>query len=109
MKEVFLVKHAVGGRAFIDTGKHPIPYEWKQVQDQWVFTVKIDSQSIAELLKWKDELNVFVFQEFENEPTRKLWFYVGDDAVQYSEEKNELTIVATSHITYIPDQFSAQL
>ncbi|SDN39920.1 hypothetical protein SAMN04487897_102780 [Paenibacillus sp. yr247] len=110
MKEIFLIKHAIGGRAFIDTGKQPIPYEWKQMQDQWVFTVKIDkSENIAELLKWKDELNVFVFQEFENEPTRKLWFYVGDDAVQYSEEKGELTIVAKSQIAYIPEQFSAQL
>lgn len=109
MKEVFLVKHAVGGRAFIDTGKRPIPFEWKQVQDQWVFNVKIEKpESIAELLKWKDELNVFIFQEFENEPTRKLWFYVVDDSVQYSEEKSELTIVAKSQIEYIPDQFSAQ-
>jgi hypothetical protein len=110
MKEVFLVKHAVGGRAFIDTGKHQVPYEWKQVDDQWVFTVKIDkAENIAELLKWKDELNVFIFQEFEDQPTRKLWFYVGDDSVQYFEEKGELTIVAKSQIAYIPEQFSAQL
>jgi predicted RNA-binding protein (virulence factor B family) len=109
MKETFLVKHAVGGRAFIDTGKHPVPYEWKQQGEQWLFSVQIDRpELIAELLKWKDELNVFVFQEFENEPTRKLWFYVGDDAVQYTEDKGELTIVATSHISYIPDQFSAK-
>lgn len=109
MKETFLVKHAVGGRAFIDTGKHPMSYTWKQQGEQWLFSVQIDQpERIAELLKWKDELNVFVFQEFENEPTRKLWFYVGDDAVQYSEDKGELTIVATSHISYIPDQFSVK-
>lgn len=109
MKETFLVKHAVGGRAFIDTGKHPVPYTYEQQGEQWVFRVQIDQpERIAELLKWKNELNVFVFQEFENEPTRKLWFYVGDDSVQFAEDKGELTILATSHITYIPDQFSAK-
>lgn len=109
MKELFLVKHAVGGRAFIDTGKQPVDYAWKQVQDRWVFTVRIEKERISELLKWKDELNVFVFQEFENQPTRKIWFYVGDDAVQYSEEQGELTIVADSQIAYVPEQFSSQL
>ncbi|OCT11319.1 hypothetical protein A8709_06495 [Paenibacillus pectinilyticus] len=109
MKETFLVKHAVGGRAFIDTGKHPVPYTWEQQGEQWLFSVQMDQpEQIAELLKWKDELNVFVFQEFENEPTRKLWFYVSGDGVQFTEDKGELTIVATSNITYIPDQFSAQ-
>jgi hypothetical protein len=109
MKETFLVKHAVGGRAFIDTGKHPVPYTYEQQGEQWVFRVQIEQpERITELLKWKNELNVFVFQEFENEPTRKLWFYVGDDAVQFTEDKGELTILATSHITYIPDQFSAK-
>ncbi|NOU65989.1 hypothetical protein GC096_18285 [Paenibacillus sp. LMG 31461] len=109
MKETFLVKHAVGGRAFIDTGKQSVPYTWEQQGEQWLFRVQIDQpERIAELLKWKEELNVFVFQEFENEPTRKLWFYVGDDAVQFADETGELTIVATSHISYIPDQFSVK-
>ncbi|MCY9657686.1 hypothetical protein P5G65_29335 [Paenibacillus chondroitinus] len=109
MKEQFLVKHAVGGRAFIDTGKEPVEYTYKQVEEQWIFTVKIDKERIAELLKWKDELNVFIFQEFENQPTRKVWFYVGDDAVHYSEEQGELTIIAGSQIAYVPEHFSAQL
>ncbi|MBA2942990.1 hypothetical protein HZF08_32510 [Paenibacillus sp. CGMCC 1.16610] len=109
MKEQFLVKHAVGGRAFIDTGKQPVEYMYKQVEEQWIFTVKIDKERIAELLKWKDELNVFIFQEFENQPTRKVWFYVGDDAVHYSEEQGELTIIAGSQIAYVPEHFSAQL
>lgn len=109
MKETFLVKHAVGGRAFIDTGKHPVPYTYEQQGEQWVFRVGIEEpERIAELLKWKDELNVFVFQEIENEPTRKLWFYVSDDGVQFAEDKGELTIQATSHILYIPDQFSVK-
>ncbi|GGI46809.1 hypothetical protein GCM10008018_18930 [Paenibacillus marchantiophytorum] len=110
MKEVFLVKHAVGGRAFIDTGKHPVPYVWNKIDDHWVFTVQIArEEDIAELLKWKNELNVFVFQEIENEPTKKIWFYAGDDSVHYSADKGELTIVATSQIIYVPEQFSAQL
>ncbi|TXK75900.1 hypothetical protein [Paenibacillus sp. N3.4] len=109
MKETLLVKHAVGGRAFIDTGKNPIPYSWEHVEGQWIFTVEIEkAEHIAELLKWKNELNVFIFQEIEHESTKKLWFYVGDDSVHYSEEKGELTIVAKSQIIYIPDQFSAQ-
>jgi len=109
MKETFLVKHAVGGRSFIDTGKHPLPYTWQQNGDQWIFTVQIEKSATAELLKWKDELNVFIFQEFENEPTRKLWFYVLQGPVRYEEESKQLVIVAQSKIEYIPDLFSTQL
>ncbi|MEW9700864.1 hypothetical protein [Paenibacillus sp. SI8] len=108
MQETFLVKHAVGGRSFIDTGKQPLPYSWKQDGDSWIFVVQTaKSEGIEELLKWKDELNVFVFQEFENEPTRKLWFYVQEGPVTYSDENRQLTIVAQSRIEYLPDRFGA--
>ncbi|MFD0695663.1 hypothetical protein ACFQZT_16300 [Paenibacillus sp. GCM10027628] len=110
MKETFLVKHAVGGRSFIDTGKQAFPYEWKQEGDNWVFNVQTaKNEIIDELLRWKDELNVFIFQEFENEPTRKLWFYVNEGPVRYDDASGQLIIVAQSRIEYVPDQFSAQI
>ncbi|MBD0379436.1 hypothetical protein [Paenibacillus sedimenti] len=110
MKETFLVKHAVGGRSFIDTAKQPLPYAFKQDGDNWVFKVQTaKSEIIDELLKWKDELNVFVFQVFENEPTRKVWFYVNEGPVYYDEASSHLVIVAQSRIEYIPDQFSDQV
>lgn len=106
MVETFLVKHAVGAKTFIDTGKQPIDYQVEQVGEGWVFTVNTPLTSVAlDILKWKDELNVFIFQQFEDKPTVKTWYYVKDGPVTYDEEKQQLTIAAGSRIEYVPDEF----
>lgn len=106
MKEALVVKHAVGGRTFIDTGKHPLAYTVASGDDGWTFTVNVSmNENIRELLKWSDELNVFLFREFAAEPTRKIWFYVKEGSVVYDAEREQLTIRAKSRIEYVPDQF----
>jgi hypothetical protein len=106
MKETFLVKHAVGGRTFIDTGKTPVDYEVEPQGEGWRFTVNTPlDANVQEILNWKEELNVFIFQEFESQPTRKNWFYVNEGPVEYDEAQQRLTIVARSKIEYVPDEF----
>jgi hypothetical protein len=105
MKEVLLVKHAVGGRTFIHTGNNPLEYAVANLGERFRFTVKTKlDENIQEILKWKQELNVFLFQEFADQPTKKIWFYV-NGSVSYDELAQELSIDAVSKIEYIPDEF----
>ncbi|UJF34092.1 hypothetical protein [Paenibacillus hexagrammi] len=107
MKETFLIKHAVGGRTFVDTAKQSVPYQIHQDGEEWLFEVQAPlDEAMQELLAWKDELNVFVFREFENEPTLKIWYYVKQGSVQYNEQKAALTFAASSKLEYVPDKFS---
>ena len=110
MKETLLVKHAVGGRTFIDSEKDGVSYQWEQAGEETRFVLSVPSGvQVEEIMKWKDELNVFLFQEQEGQPIKKIWFYVKDGPVAYDAASGQLTILAQSKIEYIPDQFSAQL
>ncbi|MBN2981119.1 MULTISPECIES: hypothetical protein [Paenibacillaceae] len=109
MKETFIVKHAVGGKIFIDTGKRPVPYKLEEKADGgYRFTVTTPrGPEIEELLELARELNVFVFRDYseENEPTIKTWFYVKDGPVAYDDGRQALTIDAESKIEYVPDRY----
>lgn len=109
MKETLLVKHAVGGRTFIDSGKDGVSYQWDQAGEETRFVLSVPPERVQEIMKWKDELNVFLFQEQEGQPIQKIWFYVKDGPVAYDAASGQLTIVAESKIEYIPEQFNAQL
>lgn len=110
MKETLLVKHAVGGRTFIDTSKHSVEYKLEGAGEGWRFILNTPLDSnIEEILKWKSELNVFVFHEFDDQPTKKVWYYVKDGPVAYDPQNEQLTIVAASRIEYVPDLFSASV
>lgn len=107
MKQTFLVKHAVGGRMFIDSTKEYVSYTLHPHGDGWKFTVDLPwSGMIEELLKHKEELNVFVFKHFDDEPTLKTWYYVKDGPVEYDQEQGVLTIYAASSIPYYPHLYS---
>ncbi len=107
MKETFLVKHAVGGRAFIDTGKEALNYTVTPDGDGWLFTAEVaQGKAIEELLAHKNELNVFIFKEYEDQPTLKTWYYVKQGTVAYDAGKGILTIGAQSSIEYYPHEYS---
>ncbi|MCM3081709.1 hypothetical protein [Brevibacillus invocatus] len=108
MKETLLIKHAVGGRTFLDTDKQPVAYQWEQSGTGWRLIVhKLSKASIEQILTWKDELNLFLFQQVPGEPMKKIWFYIKEGQVMYDEAKEELTIEADSRIEYIPDTFGS--
>ncbi|MBO9604798.1 MAG: hypothetical protein J7639_02550 [Paenibacillaceae bacterium] len=106
MKETFIVKHAVGGKIYIDTAKRPLAYKVTPHGDGWKFVVQWPNcDDVAELLRLKQELNVFLFHEYADRPTRKTWYYVSDGPVAYDPGREVLTIVAASRIEYVPDDF----
>jgi hypothetical protein len=110
-KETLLIKHAVGGRTFIDTTKNPHPYTAETIQGLngrkgGKFMVDDVPEELGrEILLWKEELNVFLFRDYELEPTRKIWFYVLNGPVEYDAASRRLSIVAQSSIEYVPDHF----
>ncbi|WP_159887162.1 hypothetical protein [Paenibacillus puerhi] len=107
MKETLLVKHAVGGRTFIDTGKQPLDYEVIPEGEGWRFVIRTPwNDKVEEIVKWRNELNVFLFEEYSDRPTVKNWYYIKDGPVEYDQENERLTIHAQSRIGYVPDEFT---
>lgn len=107
MKQTLLVKHAVGGRMFIDSNKQAVPYTVVPHGDGWKFTVSVPwSGAIEELLACKNELNVFIFREYDDQPTLKTWYYVKNGPVEYDSDQASLTIIADSRIEYYPHLYS---
>lgn len=111
MNETLLVKHAIGGRTFIDSSKQVVNYVVEQAGSGWAFTIHTPlSPQIEELIKWKEELNVFLFQHFDDgQPVKKLWFYVEGSSVKYDHSLPGLGFTAKSSIAYIPQQFGYTL
>ncbi|WP_400162687.1 hypothetical protein ACAF76_004380 [Brevibacillus sp. TJ4] len=106
LQERLLIKHAVGGRTFIDTSIEPADYRLEQSEHGWKLVLHRNYDEImAEICKWKDELNLFLFLREEGEPEKKIWFYVEQGAVSYDSEQQRLTIVGTSRIEYVPERF----
>jgi MoaA/NifB/PqqE/SkfB family radical SAM enzyme len=106
MKETLIIKHAVGGRIFIDSTKQGIKFTLEKAGEGWKFTVHpANNSDMEELLRLKEELNVFVFQELADQPIRKTWFYVNEGPVEYDPEHNRLTVYAQSRIDYQPEKF----
>ncbi|AZN41611.1 hypothetical protein [Paenibacillus albus] len=106
----FLIKHAVGGRTFVDTDTDPrIQFEVKaQDNGRKLITVYLPvgmEMEIAELLKWRQELNVFIFDELENGLQQKTWFYSGDGDLHYNETDRVLSIGSSGDIRYLPSNF----
>ncbi|MCM3627960.1 hypothetical protein M3194_11360 [Paenibacillus glycanilyticus] len=111
MNETLLIKHAVGGRTFVDSSKQSVSFQVEQEAGQWRFTVHTDKHAgIDEILQWKQELNVFIFRTFDDgRPTLKIWYSLDADSVQYDETGEKLTFTAVSSIEYIPNEFGYKL
>jgi alpha-L-arabinofuranosidase len=107
-----LVKHAVGGRTFLDSNKQTLEFQIEQLMDGWKFTIAVGKLGekheimlrMAEIVKWKNELNVFIFTD-EDGRAKKTWYYVKDGGVHYEEQQEVLTIIAHSKIDYYPDDY----
>lgn len=107
--ERILVKHAVTGRMFVNSGADDVVYELDRPEDgSAVLTIRGISPWLAEeILGVQRELNVFHFEEPPGQPPVKHWFYVGEHDVSYDEASSTLTIRAGSEITYKPDEYWA--
>ncbi|MDQ0113471.1 hypothetical protein [Paenibacillus harenae] len=107
MKQTLLIKHAVSGRMLIDSGKQDVSFSSKPEGNGWQIDIGVPwSGTIEEILKLKDELNVFIFYDYDDQPTLKTWYYVGKGPVAYDRDSQLLTIGAQSRIEYYPHEYS---
>lgn len=107
MREELVLKHAVGGRTFIQTRKEQMDYIVTSEEGKWKIQIHLTPEvNVQEILAWKDELNLFIFQEFDDQPTKKIWFYLKNGNVHFDEDNQILTIMAESRIDYIPSNYS---
>lgn len=107
-----LIKHAVGGRTFVDSdANRHIRFEWQAIdQGKTRITVHLPSEmedEIGELLRWKHEWNVFIFEELDNGLQQKTWFYSGAGDLRYNEAGKALTIDSSRAIRYLPSDYLA--
>lgn len=111
MKETLLIKHAVGGRTFVDSSKQAVSYRVEHEAGEWRFAVHAPKHpGIDDVLKWKQELNVFIFRTYDDgSPTLKIWYSVDADSVQYDAAEEKLTFTSLSCIEYVPDNYGYKL
>jgi hypothetical protein len=106
IKDRLLVKHAVTGVMLLDSDQINVKYTIEPLSSGWNIIVHVADQAIAaKIMELKHELNVFLFEEFDDKPILKNWYYIKEGEVQYDQESHRLTIYADSHILYNPEKY----
>lgn len=89
---MLLIRHAIGSRLFYQTEN----YEIQPKDNLWMICVSIPKDQIEQIIKFKEELNLFVVGENE-----KTWYYSSDSKIEYNEKEQQL-VVLTDHKTVYP-------
>lgn len=106
IKDRLLVKHAVTGVMLLDSDQIIVEYKIEPLSSGWNITIQVADQAIAtKIIGLKHELNVFLFEEFDDKPIHKNWYYIKDGEVQYDNDLHRLIIYADSHISYNPEKY----
>jgi hypothetical protein len=108
MGERLLIKHAVGGRTFLDSAQQELAYELRRREGGWRFDIAVPAgreADVAELLRLKDELNVFVFRVLPDGRQEKTWYYTGDGNVSYDAGSRQLTVWSGPELRYLPAEY----
>jgi hypothetical protein len=106
MQGRLLIKHAVGGRTFLDSSKAGTPFTVTEREGGgWRFEVPMEGAAVEDILQWAEELNLFVFEE-QRSPVVKHWYYVEADSVIYDEGARVLLLEAGSKLEYVPDVYT---
>lgn len=107
-QERVLVKHSVTGRMLINSAVDQVQYQIAYQGNGAIFFIYgVPSEKATQIINLRQELNLFRFEEPEEGPTVKHWFYVQEDNVTYDEVSKCLRIDAESSITYYPDDYWA--
>ncbi|WP_379154364.1 hypothetical protein [Paenibacillus sp. sgz5001063] len=104
-QERVLVKHSVTGRMLVSSTEG-VSYTFDQQGSLTLITLcGVSAEKGQAVVDLKSELNVFRFEEPEDGPTIKHWYYVGDNPVNYDSSSGCLKIAVQSEIEYRPDQY----
>ena len=73
---MLLIRHAIGSRLFYQTENFDIQLK----ENKWVISVSIPTEQIEEIIKFKEELNLFVVGENE-----KTWYYSSNAEIEFNK------------------------
>jgi len=104
-QERVLVKHSVTGRMLLNSTEG-LTYAFDPKGGLTLITLYgVPADKGEAVVGLKSELNVFRFEEPEDGPVVKHWYYVGDNPVAYDPAGKCLRISVQSEIEYRPDQY----
>lgn len=91
MSNLLLIRHSIGSRLFYQTDH----YEIQPKEDKWIISVSIPEEQAKQIIKFKEELNLFVVEE-----NQKTWYHSSDADVVFNKEYNQLTVFADHKTVY---------
>lgn len=95
------IKHSIGGQTFFDGMKREGRYEMVEKPGGTIFRMKIGNAAEAnELVKFRNELNIFVVDSNPHQPQQKTWYYTSKGQVEYDSHQGVVEILADGKITY---------
>jgi hypothetical protein len=87
-----MIRHAIGSRLLFQTDI----FEINEKNDKWEISIPVKKEDVQEVLKLKEELNLFEVTEQE-----KAWYYSSNAQIELNDEGNEL-LIAADHKTVYP-------
>lgn len=101
LRRDLLIKHMIGSRPFLEANKQDVKYEINEAAGGWEFIIYTeDGKMVDDIVTNRMELNIFVVEEYQDQPTRKWWYYSKNGQVSYDEERKAIKIFADSKMGY---------
>jgi hypothetical protein len=88
---MLLIRHSIGSRLFFQTDE----YDIQPQGDKWVISIEMTEEEAKEIIKFKEELNLF-----DVEKDQKTWYYSSDANVEFNKVKNQTMINADYKTVY---------
>ncbi|AWB43573.1 hypothetical protein DCC85_04600 [Paenibacillus sp. CAA11] len=105
-QERVLVKHAVTGRMLLDSRRDGLAFEIIRSESGTLVRISdVTPDQAEEVLCLREELNVFHFEEPNEGPVTKHWFYVKSGKVMYGREQHQLRIYTEGELVYNPQDY----
>ncbi|MBP3965422.1 hypothetical protein [Paenibacillus lignilyticus] len=95
------IRHTVGGRLFLDSKKHELPFSVAPAEGRegWKLCIDAVDESIgAPICRHNDELNIFLVAD--GAVDQKTWYYSTHGLVEYDAAAKQLIIWADGKIDY---------
>lgn len=87
---MLLIRHSIGSRLFYQTDE----YDIQPQGDMWIISIALPEEKAKDIIKFKEELNLFDVEE-----NQKTWYYSSDANVEF--DKNQL-MITVDHKTVYP-------
>ncbi|MBO7745694.1 hypothetical protein I8J29_15895 [Paenibacillus sp. MWE-103] len=95
------IRHTVGGRLFLDSKKHGLPFAIAPAEGRegWTIAIDVPDAALAEgVVRHRDELNIFFVPAGSTD--RKTWYFSTHGEVAYDPAAGKLVIQADGRIDY---------